>query len=144
MSMEYITTDLTAGQRIIALDGFIEPLEYELENNPNKFIDWDMFIAEVADNIVPVWNHERVQWWLDMNLPESDEYSPGVGDGIIDAITFSLYMTVEQFLREVVESLMVDSDTEPTIAEVLVGAIEIRKELGVSKGYADLAKAIIK
>jgi hypothetical protein len=144
MSMEYITTDLTAGQRIIALDGFIEPLEYELENNPNKFIDWDMFIAEVADNIVPVWNHERVQWWLDMNLPESDEYSPGVGDGIIDAITFSLYMTVEQFLREVVESLMIDSDTEPTIAEVLGGAIEIRKELGVSKGYADLAKAIIK
>ena len=142
--MEYITTDLTVGQRITALDGLIEPLEYELENNPNKFIDWDMFIAEATDNIVPVWNHERAQWWLDMNMPDDDDYSPGLGDGIIDAITFSVYMTIERYLLEVVRSVMIDSDTEPTIAEVLGGANEIRKELGVSRGYADLAKAIIK
>lgn len=142
--MEYITTDLTVGQRITALDGFIEPLEYELENNPNKFIDWDMFIAEATDNIVPVWNHERAQWWLDMNMPDDDDYSPGLGDGIIDAITFSVYMTIERYLLEVVRSVMIDSDTEPTIAEVLGGAVELRKELGVSRGYADLAKAIIK
>jgi hypothetical protein len=143
MSMEYITTDLTLGQQIIALDAIIEPLEYHIENTPNEFMNWEDFTMQLADEIVPVWNHERAQWWLDMNMPESDDYSPGVGDGILDAITFSLYMAIERFLMEIVRSVMIDSDTEPTVAEVLGGAIEYRQQFGVAKAYANLANAIL-
>ena len=141
--MEYITTDLTAGQTTKALDAIIEPLEYHLENTPNQFINWDDFTMQLADEIVPVSNHERVQWWLDMNMPESEDYSPGVGDGIIDAITFSLYMSIEQFIRDIVWMVAVDAYTEPTVAEVLGGAIEYRQEFGVANGYVNLAKAIL-
>lgn len=145
MSMEYIQTDLTVGQRVIALDALIEPLEYELENNTNKFIDWQDFIVEVTDNIVPVWNEDRVQWWLDMGTPEADDYTPGTGDGIIDAITFSIYMTIEQYLNDIVRMVMIDGDTQPTIEEVLGGAVEYRQELRwyMSQGYVQLAKAIL-
>jgi len=143
MSMEYITTDLTLGQQIIALDAIIEPLEYRLENTPNEFINWEDFTLQLADEIVPVWNHERVQWWLDMNMPESEDYSPGVGDGIIDAITFSLYMSIERFITQAIWMVAVDDYTEPTVAEVLGGVLEYRTQFGVARGYANLAKAIL-
>jgi len=155
MSMEYIDTELTPGQQIIALDGFIEPLEYEFENTPEKFIDWEEFILEAVENIVPIWNEDKVQWWSEMGTPEPEDYSPGFGDGIIEAITFSIYQSIEHFLLEVVRGVAVDDSLTvfekpmggkivPNIFEVLSGAVEYRHQLGVSLGYISLAKAIIK
>ena len=153
--MQYITTDLTVGQKIVALDALIEPLEYHLENTPNEFINWEDFTMELADDIVPIWNAERVQWWLDMGMPESEDYTRGIGEGVLDEITYAIYIVVEQFLRELIESAEVDSDIKfaenlfggtivPNAQEVLSTAVEYRKQFGVARGYSDLARAIIK
>ena len=153
--MQYITTDLTVGQKIVALDALIEPLEYHLENTPNEFINWEDFTMELADDIVPIWNAERVQWWLDMGMPESEDYTRGIGESVIDEITYAIYIVVEQFLRELIESAEVDSDIKfaenlfggtivPNAQEVLSTAVEYRKQFGVARGYSDLARAIIK
>lgn len=153
--MQYIETDLTAGQKIIALDALIEPLEYHLENTPNEFINWDDFTLELADSIVPVWNHDRVQWWLDMGTPEAEDYSRGVGESVIDEITYTIYIAVENFLGAVINNADIDSEIKfaekllggvivPSPEEVLTKALEYREQLGVSQGYANLAKAIIK
>ena len=133
--MEYITTDLTAGQKITVLDNFIEPLQYELENNPQSAIELSDFITEVADNIVPVWNHDRIEWWTDMGSPEPDDYQRGMGDGIIDAITWAIYEAIEGFLHQL-------GDGDPK--QALQDAQELRAAVGVSLGYANLARAIIK
>lgn len=142
--MEYIETDLTVGQRIIALDALIEPLEYHLENTPNEFMDWEDFTMQLADEIVPISNYDRVQWWLDMNMPQEGDYTRGIGEGILDEITYAIYIAIEQFLMQVVRMVMIDSDTEPTVAEVLGGAVEYRQEFGVARGYSQLAEAILK
>lgn len=140
--MEYIITDLTAGQQIIALDAIIEPLEYHLENTPNESIDWDDFIAQLADEIVPTWNEEKVQWWMDMKFSETEEYKPEPTDSLLSAITFHVFFAIETFLLDVVELVTVD-DVQPTALEVLSGAIEYRQRFGVAQGYIDLAKAIL-
>ena len=133
--MEYITTDLTAGQKITVLDNFIEPLQYELENNPQSAIELSDFITEVADNIVPVWESDRIEWWTDMGSPEPDDYQRGIGDGIIDAITWAIYEAIEGLLHQL-------GDGDPKRA--LQDAQELRATVGVSLGYANLAQAIIK
>lgn len=153
--MEYIESDLTAGQRIIALDAIIEPLKYHIENTPNEFMNWEEFTMQLADEIVPIWNAERVQWWLDMNMPQEDNYQRGIGESILDEITYAIYMAVEQFLRNLIESAEVDSDIKfaenvfggtivPNAQEVLNTALEYRQEFGVARGYDQLAEAIIK
>ena len=155
MSMEYIESDLTAGQKIVALDAIIEPLEYHLENTPNEFINWEDFTMQLADDIVPIWNAERVQWWLDMGMPESDDYSRGIGEGVLDEITYAIYIAVEQFLRNLIEGAEVDSDIKfaenvfggtivPNAQEVLNTAVKYRKQFGVARGYDQLAEAILK
>jgi hypothetical protein len=142
--MEYIESDLTAGQRIVALDAIIEPLEYHLENTPNEFINWEDFTMQLADEIVPISNHERVQWWLDMNMPQEDDYQRGIGDSILDEITYSLYMAIERFITHAVWMVAVDDYTEPTVAEALGGVLDYRQEFGVARGYSQLAEAILK
>ena len=155
MTMQYINTDLTTGQKIIALDALIEPLEYHIENTPNEFIQWEDFTLELADSIVPIWNHDRVQWWLDMGMPQEDDYSRGIGEGVIDEITYSIYIAVENYLSQIINSADIDSEIKfaekvlggtivPNAQEVLDKAVEYRQQLGVSQGYANLAKAIIK
>lgn len=144
MSMEYIETDLTVGQRIVALDAIIEPLKYHIENTPNKFMNWEDFTMQLADEIVPIWNAERVQWWLDMDMPQEDDYQRGIGDSILDDITYSLYMAIERFITHAIWMVAVDDYTEPTVAEVLGGVLDYRQEFGVARGYSQLAEAILK
>ena len=141
--MEYISTDLTAGQQIIALDKIIEPLEYHIENTPNEFINWDDFIAHLADEIVPTWNDEKVQWWIDMKFSQAEDYKPEPTESILNAIGFHVFFAVETFLLDLVESVSAHEDIEPSVAEVLGGAIEYRQRFGVAQGYLELAKAIL-
>jgi hypothetical protein len=107
----------------------VELLEAMLEALSEGHHDYEAVVHEVIDGVMPTWTKDVVSEWLEANLPESEEQQ----GTIINQMTFALWECYSNFAHSTISEA-----TDTASATELV-----RQALGVRKGYADLAQAII-
>jgi hypothetical protein len=107
----------------------VELLEAMLEGLDGATGECDEVVHESIDSVMPVYYTDIVNEWVEAGMPQSDN-----NDGtIIEQMNYSLWTCYNSFGYGIVSEA-----TSPSSALELV-----REALGVRKGYADLAEAII-
>ena len=57
---------------------------------------WQDDLHELADGLVPIYSHDRVQTWLDAGMPDVDD--PGLIDGVTDVLQIIATALYEHYL----------------------------------------------
>ncbi len=107
----------------------VELLEAMLEGLSEGHHDYEAVANESIDSTMPIYYTDIVNEWVEAGMPDGDIER----GGILNQMTYSLWECYNSFGFSII--------SEATDAE---SALElVREALGVRKGYADLAKAII-
>ena len=107
----------------------VELLESLLEALEEGHDDYERSVNESIDSVMPVYYTDIANEWLEAGMPQADDEQ----GTILSQMTYSLWECYSNFGFSIV--------SEATDAE---SALElVREALGVRKGYADLAEAII-
>ena len=109
----------------------VELLEAMLEALSEGDHDYETAVVQSIDSTMPIYYTDIVNEWVEAGMPQA-EYEQPEGT-IMNQMTYSLWECYSNFGFSII--------SEATDAE---SALElVREALGVRKGYADLAKAII-
>ena len=129
-------TPMSVNQSNELLDLVIERLEDEDYLTSDKLDD---IIHESADSFVPVYYSDQVDAWRTMGCPEPEMDYSAPDATIFDRISLAIYETalgwLQAFASEVRET--------DAVEEVTSAFRAVRESYGVSKGYENLAKAIL-
>lgn len=108
----------------------VEVLESMLEGLEGAYGECDEVVHQSIDSVMPTWTTEIVSEWVEAGMPEADDQQ----GTIINQMTYSLWECYSNFAYSIVSG-----------ATSASSALElVREALGVRKGYADLAQAIIR
>ena len=108
----------------------VELLEAMLEALSEGDNDYETAVVQSIDGVMPTWTTDIVNEWVEAGMPQADDEQ----GTIINQMTFSLWECYSNFGFSII--------SEATNADT---ALElVREALGVRKGYADLAQAIIR
>ena len=107
----------------------VELLEAMLEGLDGAYGECDEVVHESIDSVMPTWTTDIVSEWVEAGMPESDNQQ----GTILNQMTYSLWECYNSFAYNIVSGA-----TSASSALKLV-----REALGVRKGYANLAQAII-
>jgi len=107
----------------------VELLEAMLEGLEGAYGECDEVVHESIDSVMPVYYTDIVNEWVEAGMPQADDQT----GSIMNQMTYSLWECYSNFGYSIVSGA-----TSPSSALELV-----REALGVRKGYANLAQAII-
>jgi hypothetical protein len=108
----------------------VELLEAMLEALTENHHDYETIVNEVIDSIMPIYYTDIVNEWTEAGMPQPDDET----GTIFDQMTFALWECYSNFAYNIVS----EATVTPSATEL------VRQALGVRKGYADLAQAIIR
>lgn len=129
-------TPMSVNQSNELLDLVIERLEQEDYLTSDKLDD---IIHESADSFVPVYYTDQLEGWRTMGCPEPEEIGVLEGALIFDLMARAIYETALEWLQAFASEVR-ETDT---VEEVISAFRAVRESYGVSKGYENLAKAIL-
>ena len=104
-----------------------------LENLDDALItegDWELIVNESIDSTLPVYYTDLIREWTEAGAPQPDDNQ---GD-IFNQMAHGLWELMNSFAY----NLLSEATDCPTAREL------VQTELGVRKGYANLAEAIIR
>jgi hypothetical protein len=116
-------SEISYKQEVELLESMLEALKYERA-------DYETAVNESIDSTMPVYYTDLVSEWTEAGMPQSDN-DQGT---IFDQMTYSLWECYNDFAYNIIS----EATSTPTALEL------VREALGVRKGYADLAQAIIR
>jgi hypothetical protein len=108
----------------------VEVLESMLEGLEGAYGECDEVVHDSIDSTMPVYYTDLVREWTEAGMPQSDN-DQGT---IFDQMTYSLWECYSNFAYNIIS----EATSTSTALEL------VREALGVRKGYADLAQAIIR